>query len=89
MKTHQRGNTLKLICDILDIDIPILTREILKTKPNQIEIIISYFFLIIINLTFMEFIIDYFRFIEATTNSKFVGLLLSFLFYFHCLPQRT
>ena len=73
-----RGNTLKLICDILDIDIPNSDAEILKSKPNQIEIIISYFFLIIINLTFMGIIGWTTLDSEATINSKFAGLLLSF-----------
>jgi hypothetical protein len=35
---------IKILCDILHIDIPNSETEILKSKPNQIEIIINYFF---------------------------------------------
>lgn len=73
-----RGYTLKLICDILEIDIPNTDSEILKSKTNKFELIISYLFLTIINLTLMGIIgwtnLDS----EANVNSKFAGILLSF-----------
>ena len=73
-----RGYTLKLICDILEIDIPNTESEILKSKTNKFELIISYLFLTIINLTLMGIIgwtnLDS----EANVNSKFAGILLSF-----------
>jgi transcriptional regulator with XRE-family HTH domain len=73
-----RGYTLKLICDILEIDIPNTESEILKSKTNKLELIISYLFLTIINLTLMGIIgwtnLDS----EANVNSKFAGILLSF-----------
>ena len=38
-KNTPRGYTLKLICDILEIDIPNSESKILPSKPNQIELI--------------------------------------------------
>jgi transcriptional regulator with XRE-family HTH domain len=45
-----RGNTLKLICEILHIVIPNSETEMLKSKPNQIEIIINSLFLFLLFL---------------------------------------
>jgi transcriptional regulator with XRE-family HTH domain len=73
-----RGHTLKLICDILDIGIPNSEAEILKSKPKEIEIIINYLFLTIINLTLMGIIGWTTLDSEANVNSKFGGFLLSF-----------
>ena len=73
-----REYTLKLICEILEIDIPNSESEILKSKPNQIEFIINYFFLMIINLTLMGIIGWTTLASEANINSKFAGFLLSF-----------
>lgn len=73
-----RGNTLKLLCDILHVDIPNSETEISKSKPNQIEIIINYFFLTIINLILMGIIGWTTLDSEANLNSKFAGVLLSF-----------
>jgi transcriptional regulator with XRE-family HTH domain len=73
-----RGYTLKLICDILEIEIPNSESEILEQKPNQIEISINYFFLIIINLTLMGIIGWMTLDSESNINSKFAGFLLSF-----------
>lgn len=73
-----REYTLKLICDILEITIPNSDSETLATKPNHIEIIINYFFLIIINLTLMGIIGWMTLDSEANLNSRFGSFLLSF-----------
>jgi transcriptional regulator with XRE-family HTH domain len=73
-----RGYTLKLICDILEIEIPNSESQILPSKPNQIELIINYFFLVIINLTLMGIIGWATLDSDANINSKFAGFLLSF-----------
>lgn len=71
-----RGNTLKLIADVLEIDIAGFEQQ--ESKPNYTEIIIHYFFLVIINLALMATIgfmtLDSF----ANINTRFAGLLLSF-----------
>jgi transcriptional regulator with XRE-family HTH domain len=73
-----RGYTLKLICDVLEIQIPNSEPEILPSKANQIELIINYFFLALINLTLMVIIGWTTLDSEANVNSKFAGFLLSF-----------
>jgi transcriptional regulator with XRE-family HTH domain len=73
-----RVYTLKLICDILEIEIPNSELGILPSKRNQIELIINYFFLAIVNLTLMGIIGWTTLASEAQINSKFAGLLLSF-----------
>lgn len=73
-----RGYTLKLICDVLEIQLPNSEPEILPSKANQIELIINYFFLALINLTFMVIIGWTTLASEANVNSKFAGFLLSF-----------
>ena len=74
-----RGNTLKLICEALDLSIPNLEVELTPSKTSKyIETFFNYFFLLIINLTLMSIIglmtLDSF----ATWTSRFAGLLLSF-----------
>ena len=73
-----RGYTLKLICDILEIDIPNSESKILPSKPNQIELIIYYFFLAIINFSLMGIIGWTTLASDANINSNFAGFLLSF-----------
>ena len=73
-----RGYTLKLICDVLEIQIPNSEPEILPSKANQIELLINYFFLVIINFTLMGIIGWTTLASEAKINSKFAGFLLSF-----------
>lgn len=73
-----RVYTLKLICDILEIEIPNSELGILPSKRNQIELIINYFFLAMVNLTLMGIIGWTTLASEAKINSKFAGLLLSF-----------
>ena len=73
-----RGYTLKLICDVLEIQIPNSEQEILPSKANQIELIINYFFLALINLTLMVIIGWTTLASEANVHSKFAGFLLSF-----------
>lgn len=74
-----RGNTLKLICEALDLEFPNVEVELTPTKTsNYVEIFFNYFFLVIINLALMSIIglmtLDSF----ATWTSRFAGLLLSF-----------
>ncbi|MEN9987449.1 MAG: hypothetical protein RLZZ585_488 [Bacteroidota bacterium] len=73
-----RGYTLKLICDILEIEIPNSESKIVATKQNQLELIINYCFLAIINLTLMGIIGWTTLASDANINSKFAGFLLSF-----------
>lgn len=73
-----RGYTLKLICDVLEIQIPNSEPENIPSKANQIELIINYFFLVLINLTLMVIIGWTTLASEANVNSKFAGFLLSF-----------
>jgi transcriptional regulator with XRE-family HTH domain len=73
-----RGYTLKLICDILEIEVPNSEAKILPSKSNQLELIFNYFFLAIINLTLMGMIGWTTLSSEANMNSKFAGFLLSF-----------
>ena len=40
-----RGNTLKLICDVLEINVPKLETDDHKSKINYVEIVFHYFFL--------------------------------------------
>ena len=74
-----RGNTLKLICDALDLKIPNFQTEIVQNKSSKyIEIFFNYFFLLIINLTLMGIIGFITLDSEANLNSRFAGFLLSF-----------
>ena len=74
-----RGNTLKLICDALDLKIPNFQTEIVQNKSSKyLEIFFNYFFLLIINLTLMGIIGFMTLDSEANLNSRFAGLLLSF-----------
>lgn len=73
-----RDYTLKLICDILEIEIPNSETEIVASKPNQIELIINYSFLAMINLTLMGIIGWTTLGSEDHLISKFAGFLLSF-----------
>ena len=76
-KNLPRGNTLKLICAALEIDIPENNLQTIQ-NANYFEIISNFFFLIIINMTLMGIIgfltLDYW----ANINSRFAGFLLSF-----------
>ena len=76
-KNIPRGNTLKLICSALEIDIP---ENDLQTNQssNYLEIIINYLFLIIINLTLVGIIGFMTLDSWANINTRFAGLLLSF-----------
>lgn len=74
-----RGNTLKLICEALDLEVPNYEVELTPSKTSKyIETFFNYFFLVIINLALMSIIglmtLDSF----ATWTSRFAGLLLSF-----------
>lgn len=72
-----RGNTLKLICNVLEIGFP--ENEVERVdKPNYFEIIVNYFFLIIINITLMGIIGFMTLDSWANINTRFAGLLLSF-----------
>ena len=73
-----RGNTLKLICDVLEINVPKLETDDHKSKINYVEIVFHYFFLFIINLTLMGIIGWMTLDSEANLNSRFAGFLLSF-----------
>jgi transcriptional regulator with XRE-family HTH domain len=73
-----RGYTLKLICDILEIEVPNSEAKILASKSNQIELIINYILLALINLTLMGIIGWTTLDSKANLNSKFAGFLLSF-----------
>lgn len=74
-----RGNTLKLICDALEISVPNFEPELIEIKkPNYGEILINYFFLIIINLTLMGIIGFMTLDSEANLNTRFAGILVSF-----------
>ena len=74
-----RGNTLKLICNALELSISNLESELIEDKKqNYGEIIINYFFLIIINLALMSIIGFMTLDSEASLNSRFAGVLLSF-----------
>lgn len=87
-----RGNTLKLICDALEISIPVSETESIKSQPNSIEIIFQYFFLIIINLILMTIIGWMTLDSEANLNSRFAGFLLSFfipIFIVFITPKTT
>jgi transcriptional regulator with XRE-family HTH domain len=77
-----RGNTLKLICDVLEIEIPHSESEIVTSKPNHIELIINYFFLAIINFILIGIIGWTTLASDASINSKFAGFLLSFFIPF-------
>lgn len=78
-----RGNTLKLICDALEINIPIVSEtDSIKPQPNYIEIVFQYFFLIVINLILMSVIGWMTLDSEANLNSRFAGFLLSFFIPF-------
>ncbi len=72
-----RGNTLKLICNVLEIDFPKIDDEE-KTVKNYFEIFINYFFLIIINMTLMGILGFMTLDSWANINTRFAGLLLSF-----------
>lgn len=76
-KNLPRGNTLKLICSALEIDIP---ENDLRTSqsPTYFEIVINYFFLIIINMILMGIIGFMTLDSWANINSRFAGVLLSF-----------
>ena len=74
-----RGNTLKLICEALDLSVPNMEVELGQSKTSKyIEIFFNYFFLLIINLTLMGIIGFMTLDSWATINSRFAGLLLSF-----------
>lgn len=72
-----RGNTLKLICNVLEIDFPENSEEKIE-KSNYFEIFINYFFLIIINMVLMGIIGFMTLDSWANINTRFAGLLLSF-----------
>lgn len=74
-----RENTLKLICDTLEISIPKAESSSIEKPLNFIEIGFKYFSLIIINLALMAIIGWMTLDSEANLNSRFAGLLLSFL----------
>lgn len=76
-KNLPRGNTLKLICSALEIDIP---ENGLQTSQSSkyFEIVINYFFLIVINMTLMGIIGFMTLDSWANINTRFAGLLLSF-----------
>lgn len=72
-----RESTLKLICDTLEIAVP--KAEVSVKSSNFIEIGFRYFSLVITNLTLMTIIGWMTLDSEANLNSRFAGLLLSFL----------
>ena len=74
-----RGNTLKLICEALDLNVPNSEVELTQTKTSKyVEIFFNYFFLLIINLALMSIIGLMTLDSWATMTSRFAGLLLSF-----------
>lgn len=73
-----RGNTLKLICNVLEINISDIESEKNKHKLNLGELFINYFFLIIINMSLMAVIGFMTLDSEANLNTRFAGLLISF-----------
>lgn len=73
-----RGNTLKLICDVLEIEIPHTSTENHQAKPQLMEIVFEYFFLILINLVLIAIIGWMTLDSEANINSRIAGFLLSF-----------
>lgn len=72
-----RENTLKLICNVLEIDFPENVVDRIE-KPNYLEIVINYFFLVIINMVLMGIIGFMTLDSWANINTRFAGLLLSF-----------
>lgn len=74
-----RENTLKLICDTLEIAVPKTETQTFVKSSNFIETGFKYFSLVIINLALMTIIGWMTLDSEANLNSRFAGILLSFL----------
>lgn len=74
-----RENTLKLICDTLEIAVPKTETQLFVKSSNFIEVGFKYFSLVIINLALMAILGWMTLDSEANVNSRFAGLLLSFL----------
>jgi len=88
-----RGKTLKLIGDILDLNLEEISNTEQPKKADKIgNIIINVFFLLILNLVLMG-IIGYLTLdSEATLNSRFGAFLLSFfipIFIVFLTPQMS
>lgn len=89
-----RGNTLKLICDVLELNTTDLV--INSAKKNEVNNlgskVVNILFLILLNLLLMV-IIGYLTLIQgATINSKVGGLLLSFfipIYIVHLTPKMN
>jgi transcriptional regulator with XRE-family HTH domain len=80
-ENNPRGNTLKLICNALEIDLSTadLTQNTTNIEnPTFSELILNYFFLLIINLSLISIIGFMTLDSERSRNSIFAGLLLSF-----------
>lgn len=74
-----RGNTLKLICEALDLRLPNSDLQIVEDKTSKYtEIFFNYFFLLIINIAMMGIIGFMTLDSWATINSRVAGFLLSF-----------
>ncbi|WP_413998449.1 helix-turn-helix domain-containing protein [Flavobacterium sp. W1B] len=90
-KSEPREKTLKLICDVLQIDKESLLQKDKKTESKKIgTIIINVFFLALLNLLLMT-IIGYLTLdSEANKNSRIAAVLLSFFipFFIVYLTQK-
>lgn len=73
-----RPITLKLICDVLDLDQEEINNSPHKIKVNYGEVVVHYFFLLIINLVLTAIIAFMTMDSEANLNSRFAGFLLAF-----------
>jgi transcriptional regulator with XRE-family HTH domain len=74
-----RESTLKLLFEVLEINNPISKFDQNIVKRNYIELVIEFFFLIIINIALMGVTGWMTLDSEANLNTRFAGFLLSFL----------
>ncbi|MGZ0015472.1 helix-turn-helix domain-containing protein [Yeosuana sp. AK3] len=82
-ENEPRGKTLNLICDVLNLKIEeLLLKEKRSNKKQSGDVIVNWFFLIILNFVLMAIFgyltLDH----NANTNSMFGGFLLSFFIPF-------
>ena len=88
-----RGNTLKLICDVLELNSSdLMINNERKNYSNLGSKVVNMVFLILLNLLLMVIIGYMTLFQGATINSKVGGLLLSFfipIYIVHLTPKMN